>query len=124
MAEEKVVNGTEEIDEKKSDEKTPAQVAEGNKAAIAWYVEEGKLPTPRSLTRKERRALDDANLNLLKIPRNDPRSYTQVRDELADWVVENVFPDFDFDSLPNCVVLWFAQYVYGLTYKDDISEKN
>ena len=41
-----------------------------------------------------------------------------------DWILDNVYPDFDFDELPNNICFFFGEAVYNATYSDDFSEKN
>ncbi len=94
-----------------------------NHDLIMQLVAEGKLPEPRSLTRKERKALDAAELNVFKTKPSDTRSLVMIREDCADWIMDHIYPDFDFD-LPNNICLWFGNYIFGITYRDDLSEKN
>ena len=94
-----------------------------NHEIIKNLVSEGRLPEPRSLTRKERKLLDAADVNIFKIKAADPRSIEAIREDCSDWIMDNIYPDFDFD-LPNNICLWFGNYVFGITYRDDLTEKN
>ena len=111
-------------EELKAQQAEMKQRAEENKKVIMSLVADGKLPQPRSLTRKERKAIDSKGLNIFKIRPEDKRSIAEVRDELFDFILDTAFPDFDFDELPNNVASWFADYVFAITYRDELSEKN
>jgi len=92
---------------------------------FAELAKEKKLPAARSLTRNERKELDAANLNFFKIKSGDPRNVFEIKDEMFDWMAEHIFKDFKFDStLPNNVCVSFADFVFGMTYRDDFAEKN
>lgn len=98
--------------------------AEESKKVMLKLVKEGKLPEPRPLTRKERKELDNNGMNLFKIKENDKRTFSQMREDTTDYILNTIYKDFDFDDLPNNVCLWFGQYVFGITYKDQLAEKN
>ncbi|MDF2631433.1 MAG: hypothetical protein K0Q85_29 [Caproiciproducens sp.] len=99
---------------------------ENNREIILRLAKEGKLPEPRKLTHGERKRLDAAKVNVFKIEaENDKRSYFTVRDEMSDWIVTNIYPDFKgFDDIDNNIVRFFGEYVFGLSYRDDLAEKN
>ena len=105
-------------------EKELRERAEENKKVIMALVADGKLPKPRALTRKERKELDAKDLNLFKIKDDDKRGLTSVRYDMWDYILDEVFSDFDFDDVPNNVASWFADYVFALTFRDKLSEKN
>ncbi len=111
-------------EEMKKQQEEMKQRAEANKKIIMALVAENKLPDPRPLTRKERKLLDEKGLNIFKIKADDKRSIATVRDELFDFILDTAFKGFDFDNLPNNVASWFADYVFAITYRDDLSEKN
>jgi len=110
--------------EKQKEWEEAKKIGEQNLNIIKQLVVEGKLPEPRSLTRKERKALDAANMNVFKIKASDPRSLYAVREDCSDWILDNVYQDFDFNDVPNNILLWFGNHVFGLTYKDELAEKN
>ena len=105
-------------------EKELKERAEENKKVIRKLVAEGKLPEPRALTRKERKHVDAKELNLLRIKSDDKRDLAAVNEELRDYIIEEAYKGFDFDDLPNNVVNWFADYVFAITFRDKLSEKN
>ena len=111
-------------DELKKVQEEMKQRAEENKKIIMTLVSEGRLPSPRPLTRKERKSIDAKGLNIFKIKPDDQRSVATVRDELFDFILDKIFAGFDFNDLPNNVASWFADYVFSITYRDDLSEKN
>jgi hypothetical protein len=101
------------------------KIGKKNREIILQYVKDGKLPAPRALTQKERKAMDAAGVNPFKIKRDDLRNVAMIREDCADWILENIFKDFTFpEDLPNNIYLWFGNYVFGMTYRDDLSEKN
>lgn len=95
-----------------------------NRGIILQLVQEGKLPQPRKLTRAERKALDAAKVNLFKVEVKDPRAVLAVKEDLADWIMDKVYPDFDFGAVDNDVCLWFGDYIFGLSYNNDLTVKN
>ena len=96
---------------------------EKNRDILKGLVAEGKLPEPRALTRSERKKLDAAGHNILKIKRDDPRTLSQIKEDMADWILDNNYPGFDF-ALENNICLWFGEYVFAISYRDDLSAKN
>ena len=100
------------------------KLGEKNLEVIKKLVKEGKLPQPRALNRRERKDLDKADLNLFKIKPGDTRPFHEIRESCVDWIMDNIYPEFDFSETPNNICLWFGQHVFGLSYKDDLSEKN
>lgn len=110
--------------EKEKELEEAKRIGEQNLKIIKQLIAEGKLPELRSLTRKERKALDAANMNVFKIKASDPRSLYAVREDCSDWILDNVYPDFDFNDVPNNILLWFGNKVFGMTYRDDLAEKN
>lgn len=112
-----------QTDLEKRQEALVARAAE-NRKIIMGLVAEGKLPEPRALTRGERKKVDERGLNIFKVKPEDKRSIAAVQDELHDLILDMLYPSFDFDGLPNNVVTWFGDYVFSITYRDDLSEKN
>ncbi len=117
------MNKKNEVTEAVKEEKEAEVIAEENKAVINKLVREGKLPQPRALTRKERKALDKAGLNILKTTGDNKLNFLEKREACADFILDILYPDFDFD-LPNGICLWFGSYVFGLSYKNELAEKN
>ena len=97
---------------------------EKNRTIILDLVKDGKLPTPRKLNRSERRKIDAAKLNILKTEPGDQRSFHAVRDDLVDWILDNIYPDFNFDQLDNDICTFFGEYVFGLSNRNDLTVKN
>lgn len=93
-------------------------------ADIMEMVKEGKLPEIRCLTRKQRRELDKQKLNYLKTVFQTKETAIGMQEKCYDWILDNVYPDFDFDELPNNICFFFGEAVYNATYSDDFSEKN
>ncbi|MDU2063780.1 MAG: hypothetical protein E6713_02980 [Sporomusaceae bacterium] len=114
-----------EKEEREQEQKKAKELAEQNKSIVYEYVENGQLPSPRALTRSERKKLDAAGQNIYKIKVGDTRSLPEIREECSDWILDNIFGDFEIpDNVPSNVCLWFGLYVFGLTYRDDLAEKN
>lgn len=99
------------------------QKIEATRQALKELIAAEKLPAARPLTRGQRRKLDEAGVNIRKVDYAKKRVETAV-DEMADWILDNVYAEFCFDALPNNVCTLFAMYVYQLTYEDDIAAKN
>lgn len=104
-------------------EKTVDEIGEENRVVIFKLVKEGKLPKPRALTRKERKELDKAGLNMFKSFGDDNLNPVERREACADFILDTLYPDFDFD-LPNGVCLFFGSYIFGLSYGAELAEKN
>lgn len=100
------------------------ELAEKNREYMKSLITEGKLPEARALTRAERKKLDAAGHNLFKIKENDKRSLAEVKENLTDWILDTIYPDVSFDDVSNNVCNWFAEYVFAISYRDDLSEKN
>lgn len=111
-------------EEVKTDEQLAKELYEKNREHIMTLVNDKKLPEPRKLTRSERRKLDAAKVNIFKIESTDPRSYFAVKEDLADWILDNIYPKFDFDGLDNNICTFFGEYIFGLSYRNDITVKN
>lgn len=116
-----------DIEEKKQElmdkQKEQQKKVEETRLILKQLISEGKLPEARSLTRGERRALDKAGVNIRKADYAQKRVDTIV-DEMADWIIDHIYPEFDFDSVANNVCTLFAMYVYQMTYEDDLATKN
>lgn len=114
-----------ELNEQQKAEKEAKRIYEANRDLVLGLVKEGKLPEPRKLTRAERRKLDAAKVNIFKIEPTDPRSYHAVKDDLADWIIENIYPKFKgFDDLDASICTFFGEYVFGISYRNDLTAKN
>ena len=98
--------------------------AEKIRNELRKLAKEGLIPEPRPMTRKERRALDAAELNMSKVPLSDERRFIHVRDDMYDWILDHIYAGHDFDEVDNCVCNALALYTYQLTYQDDIAAKN
>ena len=92
---------------------------------IYKMIDEGKLPEIKSMTRKQRKEVDAKKLNYFKYGMDDSNQNLITKQEQSvDWVLDNVYPDFNFDDLPNNVCFVFGQMVFATTYGDKVSEKN
>jgi len=118
------MNPVNELAEQKKRHEEAVKKAEANKKIIMDMVESGKLPEPRPMTRFERKQIDEKGLNLMKVGPDDKRSVAALSEDLGDWIIENMYKGFPFDNLPNNVVAWFTDYVFSISYRDDLSEKN
>lgn len=114
---------SDQIDQKDAEQEAK-ELYEKNREYILQLVHDGKLPEPRKLNRKQRRALDAAKVNIFKIEPTDTRTYFAVKEALSDWIIENIYPDFDFDDTDNNTCLFFGEYIFGLSYKNDLTAKN
>ena len=71
------------------------------------------VPQARPLTRGEVKKLREANLD----PAFHEDDLTmKVNAEMVDWILENIYPDFNFDNNPYSSCLKLATDVYQLTY--------
>lgn len=78
--------------------------------------------TLRSLTRKQRRELRNVNLDpaLTKFPgeseEDDDRERLLLTEDMIDWMLENVYSDFNFDDVPNqeCMKLALDTYTFAM----------
>lgn len=91
--------------------------------AINDLINAGKLPEIKSMTRAQRRELDAKKLNYFKGVSSGESAVLQ-QENCSDWILDNVYPDFDFDNLPNNICYYFGQMVFAATYSDKLSEKN
>lgn len=104
-------------------EKREAQEAE-NRKILLGLVADGKLPTPRGLTRTERKALDATGFNIGKIKPDKMNEFSEIAEQMYDWIMDTIYPDFTFDEVSNNVCNAFALYTYKLTYEDNLAGKN
>lgn len=118
------IKDDEQLTEEQKAEKEARALYEKNREHILALVKDGKLPEPRKITRSERRKLDAADVNIFKIKSTDPRSYHAVKDDLADWILDNIYPNFNFDDVENNICIFFSDYIFGLSYRNDITVKN
>lgn len=91
-----------------------------NRIIIDEMISEGKLPEIRSLTRKERKMMDDAGVNIRKIDAINDENV----DNMADWILDNIYSDFNFDDMDNNICSLFGILVFRATYEDDLAAKN
>ena len=84
-------------------EQDVSKIEKENSEVLDKLVKEGKLPSYRSLTRNERKKLDESGQNWLKTPISDTRNALDVRESCYDWILDSCFGDFDFGDLPNNV---------------------
>lgn len=118
MAEEKFVKETKTVENE--DMKKLLDVRD----KIYKMIDEGKLPEIKSMTRKQRKEVDAKKLNYFKYGIDSNQNLITKQEQSVDWVLDNVYPDFDFDDLPNNVCFVFGQMVFAATYGDKVSEKN
>jgi NTP pyrophosphatase (non-canonical NTP hydrolase) len=108
-------------------EKYPVEKAKGNaeqEEFIKKMISDKKLPQLKILTRKQRKEIDKKNINYLKSQIGDQRNPLAVQEECYDWILENVYKEFDFSDLPNNICLVFARMTFSSVYKDELAEKN
>lgn len=91
---------------------------------VETLIADGTLPKIRMITRKQRKALDKANLNYLKLQITDKRNPFAVQEDCYDWILDTVYKEHDFSNLPNNVCLVFARMTFASTYQDELAEKN
>ena len=112
------------MDEQKEQEAKIREINERNREYIKKLVAEGKLPEPRPLKRKERKALDESNLHIWKIKKTDERAFTDIKEAMCDWILDNIYEGFDFSDVDDGTANYFAMYTFGLSYRDELAEKN
>ncbi|MGL5513294.1 MAG: hypothetical protein ACRDBM_08725 [Sporomusa sp.] len=115
---------SEEKIEQKNAEQEIKELYEKNREYVLELVAAGKLPEPRKLNRSERRRMDAAKVNIFKTEPDDPRTYHAIKEDMADWIIDNIYPEFDFGNVENNVASFFGEYIFGLSYKNDITAKN
>lgn len=91
---------------------------------IFRLIKEGKLPEVRVLTRKERKELTKTGFNMYQPKVDENTNFLDLKMKCVDWVVDNIYPDFDWDDVPSNVVNIFVGFTLGLTYGDNFIEKN
>lgn len=111
---------TEEIAKQKEIE----QQIDETRTILKQMMKDGKLPEARSLTRSERRKMDKDGININAFSVDTKMGYGEMRDKMCDFILDTVYPEFNFDQLPNNVCFIFAMYTYGLTYEDKLAIKN
>lgn len=114
----------EQLTEQQKAEKEAKRIYEANRELVLVLVKEGKLPDPRKLSYSERRKLDASGLHMWKIKPDDKRGFLEVKEDMVDWILATVYPNFDFDGLDNNICVFFGEYVFGLSYRNDLSVKN
>lgn len=77
-----------------------------------------KLPEPRALTRKELRQLKAAGLDPFFAGLKDktPAEVTEFTQNMCDYIVDNFFPNYDWDNVSNGAILEFGHKCYQLAY--------
>lgn len=78
------------------------------------------LPKARSMTRKERKAFLAAGADPGVFRRTgdsdtDNPALVELTEKMVDWILENIYPDYDFDDVPNGECVRLAQETYALT---------
>lgn len=93
---------------------------------IYKMIDAGQLPEIKALTRRQRKELDAKGINPVKqsYEKDDYVTPITVSEAVADYVCGTVYPDFDFDDLPNNAVTVFCELVISRTYSNKLSEKN
>lgn len=107
----------------KEKEKYEREVEE-TRAALKELIKDGRLPKARPMTRGERKKLDKEGININAFNADSKLTYAQMRDKMVDFILDVVYPEFNFDDLSNAVCLAFATYIYALSYEDKIATKN
>ena len=107
---------------KEREEKRAAQEAT-NREILLELVAAGTIPTPRALTRPERKAMDAAGCNFSKPKAGETRSLSDRIEETYDWIIDNIYPD-QLDTVGNNVANYVALRTYNMTYADDLAIKN
>jgi|LSQX01.3.fsa_nt_gb hypothetical protein len=57
-----------------------------------------KVPAVRAMTRKQFRQMKEAGFDPLKVDQEEQASSTL---DMFDWILDNIYPDHDFDEYPN-----------------------
>lgn len=105
-------------------EKEMRNKMEETRTILKQMMRDGKLPEARAMKRSERKRLNTAGLNLNNYKAGLQKNFTELQEEMCDWILDHVYPEFDFDDLPNNIGYVFALHTYMLTYQDDLAEKN
>ena len=87
-------------------------------------MKEGKLPQVRALTRKERKELTESGYDLYQPKVDENTIIPALEMKCTDWIIDHIYPDFDWDDVPSNVVNIFAGFTLGLTYGTELVEKN
>ena len=87
------------------------------------------LPQARRMTRREMRALRDAGFDPAlndAMAGENPVDISRVSSGMVDHILDNIYPDFDFDDVPYDACLKLASETYGLSmgFKRSEDEKN
>ncbi|MEN6568060.1 MAG: hypothetical protein ABFC57_17385 [Veillonellales bacterium] len=70
-----------------------------------------KVHKPRALTRKETRALRDSGFHP-----NYAEDKGKIIDDMTDFILDNFYPEIDFDGAKQADCLNFAADTFKLTY--------
>lgn len=114
-----------DLELKKAEEmKQEEERQKANREFLLRLIKEEKLPKARAMNRTERRKLDAAGLNVPKLRNYGEKSFQQIWEDMTDWILDEIYPDFNFDELDNNICSAFGSYIYNLTYGDDLTAKN
>lgn len=100
-----------EIEEIRPVEEKRQAKAEGSRSA---------LPQARSMTRRERKAFlaagaDPGVFRRTGDSETDNPALIELNEKMVDWILENIYPDYNFDDTPNGDCIKLAQDTYALT---------
>lgn len=109
--------------EKEKVEKAREQ-AKKNLEILQNLIKENKLPQYRALTRKERKNMTEAGVNVYYAKIDENTTVQKLYEQMTDWILDNVFLDFNFDDLDNGLCTAFATKCFAMTYSDNLAEKN
>lgn len=108
------------MDELKVEIKAEVPKPEASETVENVEDENAKFPPLRSMTRKELKVLRKKGLD----PTFADRPTVRLGVEMADFILETCFPEFDFDNLPADECLEFASKIYMISYGRKIDRKN
>ncbi|AIF52002.1 hypothetical protein [Pelosinus sp. UFO1] len=107
---------------KEREEKREAQEAR-NREILLELIAAGTVPEPRPLTRKERKAMDEAGCNFSKPKTGENRKFGELIEDTYDWIIDNIYPG-QLDNVSNNIANYIALRTYNMTYNDDLAIKN
>lgn len=76
------------------------------------------LPKPRAMTRREMRAMREAGVDPAindAMVGDNAVDAQKVGAGMVDYILDTIYPDFDFDNVPYDECLRFAGKIYALT---------
>lgn len=112
------------IDEKEKALKEAMELEKENREKIRELIAEGKLPELKVMNRKQRRELGTSGYDFGKIRLDDKRTFTEIRDDMFDWILDHIYPDFNFDEVDNPTCNAFALLTYKNSMQDNLAAKN